>query len=80
MRFLAPGVSPGKAWSSPHISSPGRAADSIPPPVPPLPGLLVTYGRYAATWVGQNEIIYVGEGVSASVAVSGLAEPSRRSQ
>jgi spermidine synthase len=38
--------------------------------VPPLPGLLVAYGRYAATWVGQNEIIYVGEGVTASVAVS----------
>jgi spermidine synthase len=38
--------------------------------VPPLPGLLVAYGRYAATWVGQNEIVYVGEGVTASVAVS----------
>jgi len=38
--------------------------------VPPLPGLLVAYGRYSATWVGQNEIIYVGEGVTASVAVS----------
>ena len=38
--------------------------------VPPLPGLLVAYGRYAATWIGQNEIIYVGEGVTASVAVS----------
>ncbi len=38
--------------------------------VPPLPGILVAYGRYAATWVGQNEIMYVGEGVTASVAVS----------
>ncbi len=38
--------------------------------VPPLPGILVAYGRYAATWVGQNEILYVGEGVTASVAVS----------
>jgi spermidine synthase len=38
--------------------------------VPAMPGLLVAYGRYAATWVGQNEIIYVGEGVTASVAVS----------
>jgi spermidine synthase len=36
----------------------------------PLPGILVAYGRYAATWLGQNEIIYVGEGVTASVAVS----------
>ena len=38
--------------------------------VPPLPGLLVAYGRYAATWIGQNEIVYVGEGVTAAVAVS----------
>jgi spermidine synthase len=38
--------------------------------VPPMPGLLVAYGRYAATWVGQNEIIYMGEGMTASVAVS----------
>jgi spermidine synthase len=36
----------------------------------PLPGILVAYGRYAATWLGQNEIIYTGEGVTASVAVS----------
>ena len=38
--------------------------------VPPLPGLLVAYGRYSATWVGINEIIYSGEGITASVAVS----------
>jgi spermidine synthase len=38
--------------------------------VPPLPGLLAAYGRYAATWVGINQIIYVGEGITASVAVS----------
>ncbi len=38
--------------------------------VPELPGLLVAYGRYAATWVGINEIIYTGEGVTAAVAVS----------
>lgn len=38
--------------------------------VPPLPGLLVAYGRYAATWIGINQIIYVGEGVTAAVAVS----------
>ncbi len=38
--------------------------------VPPLSGLLVAYGRYAATWVGQSEVIYAGEGVTASVAVT----------
>ena len=38
--------------------------------VPPLPPLLVAHGRYAATWAGVNEILYVGEGVTAAVAVS----------
>src|SRR5687768_5356775 len=38
--------------------------------VPPLPGLLVAYGRYAPTWVGINQIVYVGEGITAAVAVS----------
>jgi spermidine synthase len=38
--------------------------------VPPLPGMLVAYGRYAATWLGQATVIYVGEGVTASVAVT----------
>ncbi len=38
-----------------------------------VPGLLIAYGRYAATRVGQAEFIYVGEGINASVAVSRLA-------
>ena len=41
--------------------------------VHPLPGLLVAYGRYAATRVGQADIIYTGEGLNASVAVSQLS-------
>jgi len=36
----------------------------------PVPGLLVAYGRYSATEIGQSDIIYVGEGWNASVAVS----------
>ncbi|MDO8835622.1 MAG: fused MFS/spermidine synthase, partial [Vicinamibacterales bacterium] len=40
--------------------------------VPPVPGLLVAYGRFAATWVNQAEFLYVGEGLNASVAVSRL--------
>ena len=40
--------------------------------VPPMSQLLVAYGRYSATWVGQSEIIYMGEGVNSSVAVSRL--------
>ena len=46
------------------------AAGLLARTVPPLPGILVAYGRYSATWIGQNEIIYTGEGITASVAVS----------
>jgi spermidine synthase len=42
-----------------------------------LPGLLVAYGRYAATRVGQANIIYVGEGLNAAVAVSELSNGVR---
>ncbi len=39
--------------------------------IPPLPGVLVGYGRHAAAWAGHaHEIFYVGEGMHASVAVS----------
>lgn len=38
--------------------------------VPPLPGMLVAYGRYTATWLGQAEVLYYEEGVTASVAVT----------
>ena len=38
-----------------------------------VPGILVAYGRYAATRIGGAEIIYVGEGWNASVAVSRLS-------
>jgi spermidine synthase len=41
--------------------------------VPPIPKVLVAYGRYAATRATQPmEIIYMGEGWNASVAVSRL--------
>ena len=42
--------------------------------VPPLPGLLVAYGRYAAIWIGVNQVEYVGEGVTAVIAVSRTPE------
>ena len=42
--------------------------------VPPLPGLLVAYGRFAATWVNVNQIEYVGEGITAAVAVTRTAD------
>src|SRR5207244_10932283 len=41
--------------------------------VPPVPPMLVAHGRFAATLAGQaGDIIYVGEGVQSSVAVSRL--------
>jgi spermidine synthase len=46
----------------------GLLARSVPPRS--VWGILVAYGRYAATWVGQNEILFVDEGITASVAVS----------
>ncbi|MGE0405304.1 MAG: fused MFS/spermidine synthase [Candidatus Korobacteraceae bacterium] len=38
--------------------------------VPPLLGLLVAYGRFAATRSDWGKVIYVGEGVNAAVAVT----------
>jgi len=46
------------------------AAGLLARDVPPVPGLLVAYGRYSATWVNQTTIRYVGEGLNAFVAVS----------
>jgi spermidine synthase len=41
--------------------------------VPPVPGMLVAYGRFAAALLGQaGDILYVGEGLQSSVAVSRL--------
>jgi spermidine synthase len=41
--------------------------------VPPVSGMLVAHGRFAATLLGQaGDIIYVGEGLQSSIAVSRL--------
>jgi len=40
---------------------------------PAVPRLLVAYGRYMVTWLNQADIIYMGEGMNSSVAVSQLA-------
>jgi spermidine synthase len=53
------------------------AAGLLARSVPALPGLLVAYGRYAATRIGQADIIYVGEGLNATVAVSELSNGVR---
>ena len=38
--------------------------------LPALPGALVAHGRYAVTWIGRTEMLYVGEGMNSSVAVT----------
>ncbi len=38
--------------------------------LPELPGVLVAHGRYAVTWLGKTEMLYVGEGMNSSVAVT----------
>ena len=40
---------------------------------PSVPGLLVAYGRYMVTWLGQVDVKYVGEGMNSSVAVTTLS-------
>ena len=44
------------------VAVPASSPWSSRAPCRRCPGLLVAYGRYAATWVGINQIVYVGEG------------------
>lgn len=39
---------------------------------PGVPSLLVAYGRYMVTWLGQVDVRYVGEGMNSSIAVTTL--------
>ena len=39
----------------------------------PIPGIFAAYGRYTATRLGQADVIYMGEGWNATVAVTRLA-------
>jgi len=52
------------------VSAAAVAAALLAFAVPPLPGMLVAFGRYTATEIGQAQVIYVGEGWNAAVAVS----------
>jgi spermidine synthase len=40
--------------------------------IQPIPGIFAAYGRYTATRLGQAEVIYMGEGWNATVAVTRL--------
>jgi len=40
--------------------------------IPEIPGNLIAYGRYMATRIGEGQVIYQGEGMMASIAVTRL--------
>jgi spermidine synthase len=64
---------PGLTWLSAAVPLMLVAAGTalLVQSVPPLPGLLVAYGRKAATMMyGPPDMLYVGEGLNSSVAVS----------
>jgi spermidine synthase len=42
-----------------------------------VPGELIAFGRYLPTWAGKAQILYVGEGMNSSVAVSLLSDQTR---
>jgi spermidine synthase len=43
--------------------------------VTPIPPLLIAYGRWMVTWIGNHgEILFTGEGMNSSMAVSRLAD------
>ena len=56
--------------SAAAVAGASVAATMLALSVHPVPGLLVAYGRFAVMQIEQAEIIYVGEGWNASVAVS----------
>ena len=45
--------------------------------VPGVPWGLVAYGRYWPTWIGRTDILYMGEGMNASVAISKSSNGAR---
>ena len=79
---LAAGADPGRRAVRSHAARGSEAADRatfavagaiaglLALSVHPIPGIFVAYGRYTATQLGQADVIYVGEGWNASVAVS----------
>ena len=54
------------------IIAAGASPDCCRARVQPIPGIFAAYGRYTATRVGQADVIYMGEGWNATVAVTRL--------
>lgn len=58
-------------------ASTGLAAWSLARSVPEIPGQLVAYGRSLPKRLDQAEVLYMGEGMNASVAVTRLTDGTR---
>jgi spermidine synthase len=58
------------ARAMPWFAIPVTAAALLALTVRPVPGILIAYGRYVPSQIGQAEVIYSGEGWNASVAVT----------
>ena len=75
--LLAPSRAQGDAATDTAPSS-GRGGLILAPilallliaTLPKLPGVLVAHGRYAVTWIGKTDMLYIGEGMNSSVAVT----------
>lgn len=74
----APTRSRARLWASLSAATAGIAAIVIAARVSEIPGLLIAYGRYAVTWLDQVDILYTGEGMNASIAVSRVAGTGAR--
>jgi spermidine synthase len=66
--LLLPGGFSWRRWAGAGIGA--AAAWVFIQSVPPLAPVLIAHGRYAATWAGKGTILYSGEGIHSSVAVS----------
>ncbi|HEX7123941.1 MAG TPA: fused MFS/spermidine synthase, partial [Gemmatimonadaceae bacterium] len=67
-----------RLWASLSAATAAVAAIVIAARVSEIPGVLIAYGRYAVSWLDQVDILYTGEGVNASIAVSRVAGTGAR--
>ena len=67
-----------RAWLAGWIGAAALAAAALIATVPRTPGLLVAYGHSAVQDGGSTRILYMGEGMNASVAVSEMTDNVRQ--
>ena len=67
-----------RVWLAGSIGAAALAACALIATVPRTPGLLVAYGHTAVQDGGSTRILYMGEGMNASVAVSEMTDNVRQ--